>query len=113
MQQSHSGVLSSLCNYFDEPTNNEEYSLYEMMYNMPFIHRAFDLTFKSPPELFIPIENPRFVKKTNSTEAWFCAEITDEKYRSQHILNKLPSTFEKDIGVTDKLLTHLTRYLKK
>lgn len=108
----NSGILSSLCRYFDESANNEEYSLYEMMYNMPFIHRAFDLTFKSPPELFIPIENPRFVKITNSEDAWFCAEITDKKYQNQHILNKLPSSFERDIGVTDKLIIRKKKRFK-
>jgi len=98
------GILSSLCLYFDEPASNEQYSLYEMMYNMPFIHRAFNLTYKSPPELFIPIQNLRFVKKNNSTESWFCAEICDKKYQSQHTLNKLPATFEKDNGITDKFI---------
>ncbi|MGC2237769.1 MAG: YaaC family protein [Pyrinomonadaceae bacterium] len=108
----NSGILSSLCLYFDEPANNEEYSLYEMMYNMPFIHRAFDLTYKSPPELFIPIQNLRFVKKNNSTEAWFCAEICDKKYQTEHILNKLPPTFEKDNGVTDKFIIRKKKRFK-
>src|SRR5699024_8817569 len=90
-----SGILPALGNYFNQPiVKNEKYNLKELLYNLPYIHRAYCLTFKEP-ELFIPIKEPRFVKKTNSSESWFTARL-DKNYANGHTLNKLPSFFEKD-----------------
>src|SRR5690606_31425997 len=61
------GILSALCSYFGEPCNAEQYSLKDLLYNLPFIHRCFNLTFPSGyPEIFIPIVNPHFVIKDNA-----------------------------------------------
>ena len=62
-----SGILHSLCSYLNEPCQNDEYSLRSLLYNLPYIHRAYCLTFKSDKELFIPVFNPIFVKKNQSS----------------------------------------------
>lgn len=97
------GILSSLCTYFGETCNNEVYSLKDLLYNLPFVHRSFCLTYPSGyPELFIPIINPHFVIKDNSHEAWFCAEL-GENYSNGHILTQVQAMrFEKDLGITNK-----------
>lgn len=91
-----SGVLALLCSYLKEPAGGEQYTLKDILYNLVYIHRAYNLTFSSQPELFIPIVDPRFVKKPRSSEAWFCAEIADDRYANQHSINKLPRRFERD-----------------
>jgi hypothetical protein len=48
------GVLSELCRYFGESVNKNTYSLKDIFYNLPFVHRAYHLTFVSEQELFIP-----------------------------------------------------------
>ncbi len=98
------GVLSGLCAYLGEPTNRQQHSLKDLLYNLPYIHRAYHLTFPSQSELFIPIADPCFVKKADSTEAWFCAEISDKKYQNQHTVNKLSTKFEQDVGVTNAFI---------
>lgn len=97
-----SGILAGLCNYFGEPAQNETYCLKDIFYNIPYIHRAYTLTFSSQPELFFPIERPCYVRKSSSSEAWFCAEIINTKFKNQHTINKLPEGFERDIGANDK-----------
>lgn len=99
------GILSSLCGYFNEPCNNDEYSLKDLLYNLPYIHRCFTLTFPTGyPEIYIPIVNPHFVIKDNSNKAWFYAELTGN-YANQHSLNKIKSAgFEHDIGVKDRFV---------
>ncbi|KPK89948.1 hypothetical protein AMJ80_09055 [bacterium SM23_31] len=92
------GVLASLCSYFGEPTEGAQYTLKDIFYNLVYIHRSYNLTFSSQPELFIPLTRPKFVKKTNSNEAWFCAEISDDRYTNQHTINKLPDGFERDLS---------------
>lgn len=102
------GVLSELCYYFGETitAGGQIYTLKDIFYNLPFIHRAYNLTYENQPELFIPISNPVYVNKieAGNREAWVCALILDEKYTSQNTMNKLPTTFEKDLGVSDKVL---------
>jgi len=97
------GILAGLCSYFGETCNGEQYSLKDLLYNLPFVHRCFNLTFPTGyQEIFIPIYNPQFVFKDNSRQAWFCAELP-ENYRSQHTLNKLiPLGFERDLGDQNK-----------
>ncbi|WP_299521542.1 YaaC family protein [Winogradskyella sp.] len=90
------GVLAGLCEYLGEVATGQTYTLNDIFYNLVFIHRAYNLTFSSRPELFIPINNPRYVKKIGSTEAWFTAEISDERYSNQHSINKLPIGYEQD-----------------
>jgi hypothetical protein len=94
-----SGVLAELCRYLNETSNYEEYSLKDLLYNLPYIHRAYNLTYKSQPELFIPISEPKFVKKTKSTESWFCAAIKDDRYAKPNIIHKLSTKYERDEGV--------------
>lgn len=96
------GVLSALCGYLGESANDEEYTLKDIFYNLPYIHRAYNLTFSSQPELFFPIANPCYVRKTGSREAWFCAELADRRLQSEHTLGKLPSGFERDEGVKER-----------
>lgn len=98
------GVLGGLCRYLGETTNDDEYSLKDILYNLPFIHRAYTLTFSSQGELFFPISDPLFVAMYGSNEAWFCAEITDYRYKNEHFVNKLPTGFEKDRGITEKFI---------
>jgi hypothetical protein len=99
------GILSSLCDYFKEPCNSEQYSLKDLLYNLPYIHRSFNLTFPSKyPELFIPIVNPHFVIKEDSNEAWLCAELP-QNYRTKYVLNKLlPIGYERDNGIETRYI---------
>ncbi len=59
------GVLPSLSKYLNEPiTQKVSFNMKDVLYNMAFIHRAFQLTFNNPSnfaELFIPINEPKFV----------------------------------------------------
>lgn len=102
------GVLSQLCRYLGEPVG-QSYSLKDLLYNLPWIHRAYDLTYESAPELFTPVSDPIFVKKVGSAEAWFCAEIREKRYANQHTVNKLPAGYERDAGVTNAFVVRRRR----
>lgn len=96
-----SGILTKLCKYLNEPIQQREsYTLKNLLYNLPYIHRAYTRTFTSASHLFIPILNPIFVRKDNSTESWFCAKITDNRYIRDEIIKNLTG-FQQDMGVID------------
>lgn len=107
-----SGVLAELCNFLGESVNpTDKFSLYEIFYNLPFLHRAFTLTYKSISELFLPIKEPMFVKKDNSSEAWFAAEL-DHRYKSSQIKKVLPPDYEIDEGVEGKCIIRRKKRFK-
>lgn len=103
------GVHAALRSYLSEPDPTGDISVKDLFYNLPFIHRAFNLTYSTDPELFIPVQHPRFVKKTNSREAWFCADIQGGQYQNNFVINKLPSEFERDLGLPDQWTIRMKR----
>lgn len=84
------GVLSGLCQYFQESINSsgEEYSLKDIFYNIEYIHRAYNLTYKNQAELLIPIERIRFVYDKSRKEGWLEANL-EPQYSNQSTLKKL------------------------
>jgi hypothetical protein len=107
-----SGVLSSLCRFLGEDIHpNESYSLNEIFYHLPFLHRAFTLTYKSKTELFLPVKQPMFVRKDGSDDAWFVAEL-DARYASSQLKKILPSEYEIDTGVKNRFLIRRKKRFK-
>jgi len=103
-----SGILSELCRYLDETANNEEYSLQHLLYNLPYIHRAYDLSYDSSPELFIPIRNPKIVRSRTTKEAWFSAEL-EKKYANKNTVKRLCRHYEHDPSIGDAFVIRCKR----
>jgi hypothetical protein len=101
---SPNGILSELCRLFGEVSNNEEYTFRNLIYNVNYVHRAYDITYSSSRELFYPISNPHFVKITGQNYVYLQAEITAHNYQNRNTINKLPSTFERDEGIPAKYI---------
>ncbi|WP_158886660.1 YaaC family protein [Rhodanobacter sp. L36] len=86
------GILPALATCLGEPAIAVDYSLGDLLYNLPYIHRAYDLTFESSIELFIPVTNPKVVRRDK--EAWFTAELSG-KYATEKTILKLPAGYER------------------
>lgn len=100
------GVLPALAEYLQQPfSSGQSFSLYDCLYNIPVIHRAFLLTYTNNalPELFIPVHNPLIVKSNTNDETWFCAEM-DKDYSSTQSLKKLPSNFQRDTSYNNTII---------
>ena len=88
------GILPSLCKYLEEPDNaGKNFTLKDIFWQIPFIHRAYCLTYKGATELFIPLNNQCFMRRDGSKEAWFQAEI-DKKYINAHTKKSIQPGFE-------------------
>ena len=86
-----SGVLAGLGEYYQQkPQKTESYNLKDLLYNLPYIHRAYTMVYSNQPELFIPIYNPRFVYDPcrNKKNGWFEAEL-EEEYSDNKSLKQL------------------------
>lgn len=78
------GVLAKLCELLGEPVRaNESYSLRDLLFNLPYLHRAFTLTYPTPDksQLFAPLVHSEFVRKVGSSEAWFRAQVHERYIR--------------------------------
>lgn len=101
------GVLPELSRYYGHNIVTGHYTMAELLYNIPCVHRAYCITF-SKPEIFVPISKPVFVKKDNSKEAWVKFEVSG-RYANAKALKKLPSKFERDLGVGDKYVIRMKK----
>lgn len=92
------GILPSLSKYYGEKESREEFTMKNLLYNLPFVQRAYNLSYRSSTELFIPIEKSFYIHKKDShgNEGWLNI-ILDKKYDNLTFLNKLPNTFEKNV----------------
>lgn len=102
------GILPALCQLLGEQVNQEIYSLKDILYNLAYVHRAYNLTIPSDPELFIPLINPKIVRSDRTHEAWFSAQLVG-KYATHHTINKLPAGFERDMGFPNEYVIRCLR----
>lgn len=74
------GVVSALGRYLGEhiPEGGETFSLKDIFYNIPYIHRAFKLTYNNMAELFIPIIEPKLVHDKIKKKAWLEIKLEPE-----------------------------------
>jgi hypothetical protein len=97
------GLLPDLCRHLGEDHQPTTYSLRDLLYNIPYIHRAFNLSYRSIPELFLPIENPRILRSGTTDDAWFCADVKGPVDAAK-LHKKLPSQWEQDVAFSDKFV---------
>ena len=111
------GVLPALINYLGysiKENSTKKFTLLDSLYNLPFLHRAFLLTYTSRgqyPELYIPLKEIFLEKHKNNNKVWFSAEL-DEIYRNQYTINKLPKKFEIDKRYSDKQVIRFKKRIK-
>ncbi len=97
------GIFFSINKYYGSNFSGIDVSLKNVMYNIPFVHRAYTVTYRCSKELFIPLKDPHFVRQNGGSEAWFCAEIADEKYCDNKVMDRQRG-WEIDKSVSDKFI---------
>ena len=55
-----SGVLCNLSDHLGESTAKQSYLVFDLLYNLPCVHRTFTITYSDVTELFIPVDNVAF-----------------------------------------------------
>lgn len=81
------GIFPSLTKYFRANLGAKTVNLKDVLYNIPFVHRAFNITFRGSSNLFIPISDPHFVYQLKGHEAWFTAQVTQRQYMNRKLYN--------------------------
>lgn len=92
------GVLFELGKLLDEKVNGEKYTFKELIYNLVYIHRAYQLTYSTDVELFFPIDKPEFSKLNGKEDTFIRSKISNPLYQNERTIKKLPNGFERDLG---------------
>lgn len=67
------GILPSLSEYYAEDERTRIHTLRDLLFNMPFVHRTYCLTYMSQTEMYLPLKDPKYVFDTDTTELFFRA----------------------------------------
>ena len=104
------GILPALSSLLREDEKQDEHSLTDILSQLPFIHRAYRYTFRSQPELFIPLRNIIY-RKDDHNYIWVDAKI-EGRFADGRSLQTLPNEFEVDAGYTDSCVIRTKKKVK-
>lgn len=89
------GVLPSLATYLGDTETKTTHTLQELLFNLPFVHRTYCLTYRNQVELFFPLSDCGYVFNTTTKEAYLQAKLSQEFCNARHF-KKLPPAFIRD-----------------
>ena len=106
-----SGVIAALSGYLDEEECAAEHNLTDVLSNLPFIHRAYRYTFRSHPEMFIPLRSVVYRKHPTSDYVWVSAVI-EGRFADRRSMRTLPSLFKQDRGYGSQCVIRTEKRVK-
>ncbi len=104
----NAGVVPALATLLGLGNVAKTYTLHSLLHSLPFVHRAFVLTFTSADELFLPLDDVCFVQKLQSDESWLQAKVP-RRYKSAALKASLPIGFEIDAGQVTECIARCKR----
>ena len=84
------GILPSLLSYLGETEAKKSYNLAEILSNLPFIHRAYAMSY-GKREIYLSLERPRYVRAGPGL-ARFEADLPIEHSAGQ-VIRTFPASF--------------------
>jgi hypothetical protein len=72
------GVLPSLSAYLGETETTHIHSLQEILFNLPFIHRTYCLTYRNQSDMFIPLTDCEYMFETKTKHAYLRANLSKD-----------------------------------
>ena len=91
------GIIVALSKHLWECENQTTHNLKCMLSQLPYIHRAFCLTYKTQPNLFIPVQNPRYVID-QATKRVRLRTTVSGRFADGRSMATLPTAFEQVPG---------------
>ena len=89
------GVFPAFSRQFGSPILKEEvHTLQSVLYNLPYVHRAYSLTYSNTTERFFPLTYVALMRDELSRRARLQADVP-ARYNSGHFIKSLPSGWEK------------------
>lgn len=89
------GILPALSSYMGELELDKTHTMQEVLFNLPYVHRTYCLTYKNQQDLFIPLLNAEFVLDQATMQAYFRAELSADFAHARYI-KRLPGNLIRD-----------------
>jgi hypothetical protein len=89
------GILPALSSYLGELELDKTHTMQEVLFNLPYVHRTYCLTYKNQQDLFIPLLNTEFVLDQATMQAYFRAKLSVDFAHARHIKH-LPASLIRD-----------------
>ncbi|MBX3114157.1 MAG: hypothetical protein KF836_06285 [Fimbriimonadaceae bacterium] len=94
------GIAPALSTYLQEAETINTHSLEDLLFNIPYVHRTFCLTFKNQKDMFIPLTDCHFEIDPASNTVYFTAMLSKD-FAGSKFLKRLPSTLVADTTKND------------
>lgn len=94
------GIVPALAQSFGECETTTIHSLEELLFNLPWIHRTYRLTYKSQQNLFIPLTDCRFLFDAATSAAYFATNLSRD-FSGRKFFRRLPATLIPDAAIGD------------
>ena len=91
----NSGVLPSLATYLGDTETKTTHTLQDLLFNLPFVHRTYCLTYRNQAELFFTLSDCVYVFNTATKETYLRAKLS-QQFSNGRYLKKLPPAFIRD-----------------
>lgn len=72
------GIAPSLASCLKEKETKKEFTLKNLLFNIPCVHRTYSITYPKENEIFIPIKNCGFLFDETNKVSYFAAEISED-----------------------------------
>jgi hypothetical protein len=89
------GILPALSSYLGELEPDRTHTMQEVLFNLPYVHRTYCLTYTNQQDLFIPLLNGEFVLDQATMQAYFRAELSVDFAHARYI-KRLPASLIRD-----------------
>jgi len=91
----HDGVLPSLAKYLNDTDTKSCHTLQELLFNLPYVHRTYCLTYRRQSEMFFPLTECMYVFDSTTKEVFLSAKLSSHFSTRRHI-KKLPPGLGQD-----------------
>ena len=89
------GVVASLAAYLGDKEASAIHSLKALLFNIPFVHRTYCLSYRSQSEMFLTVKSAGYVFDSVSKTAYLQTTLSDD-FAAKNYLKRLPSGFIRD-----------------
>jgi hypothetical protein len=90
-----SGILPSLATYLGDTEPTTTHTLKELLFNLPFVHRTYCLTYQNQSDLFFSLTECQYVFDSATSKSYLSAQLSKEFTDRTH-LSRLPPAFIPD-----------------
>ena len=89
------GVLPALSAFLGETETSSDHTLQELLFNLPYVHRTYCLTYRNQADLFLPLVGCEFALDDSTMEVYFRAELSED-FSDRKYMRRLPATLRPD-----------------